>query len=229
MLRLALTAAIGCLSLAWAVSVLPRSEVVDGYRDIEHRLLRSETFDLTTLRRVSESDASRDLSVCDTHSQRALLLTEMPLAEAALRSGNAVEFDRLVDALEIRSRRIVSCAPRDSFAWLVLFSLEVLHGRLTEHTFDLLATSYENSPNEAWISVRRIVVAMPIVLLADEPLRKRIIKEFQLLVRNRLVDDAARCYAGASQSARSLLLDQIGELDPTQRRAFSEALLKLGS
>jgi hypothetical protein len=209
--------------------VLPRSEAVDLYRDIERRLLRSESFDLGTLRRVSENDAARGLSVCDTRSQRALLLMEMPLAEAALRSGNAVEFDRLVDALEIRSRRVLGCAPRDSFAWLVLFSLEVLHGRLTEHTFDLLATSYENSPNEAWISVRRIVVAMPIVLLADEPLRKQILKEFQSLIRNRLVDDAARSYARASQSVRSLLLDQIGELDLPQRRAFSEALLKFAS
>lgn len=225
MLRLALTAAIGCLSLAWAVSVLPRSEAVDGYRDIDHRLLRSETFDLTTLRRVSESDASRGLSVCDTHSQRALLLMEMPLAETALRSGNAVEFDRL----EIRSRRIVSCAPRDSFAGLVLFSLEVLHGRLTERTSDLLVTSYENSPNEAWISLRRIVVAKSIVLLANEPLRKTILKEFQLLAQNRLVDDAARCYARASPSVQSLLLDQIEELDLPRRRAFSEALLKFGS
>lgn len=227
--RLALTAATGCLSLIWAVSVLPRSEAVDPYRGFERHLLRSEAFDLATLRQATEREATRGLHTCDTHSQRALLLMEMPLAEAALRSGDAVKFDQLVERLDIRSKGILSCAPRDSFAWLVLFALEVLHGRLTEHTFDLLATSYENSPNEAWISVRRIVVAMPVVLLADKPLRMKILKEFQLLVRNRLVDDAARSYAGASQPVRSLQLDQIGELDPAQRRAFSEALLKYGS
>jgi hypothetical protein len=220
---------IGLLGLVWGVFALSRSEAVDGLRDIELRLLRSETFDRTTLAQVLDSQASLDFSACDTHSQRALLLVEMPLAEAALRSGAVNEFDRHIRSLEARSREILGCTPRESFVWLLAFDLEILHGRLNEQSFNLLAMSYETSPNEAWISIRRIIIAMPLVLVAPEPLRQKILFEFQQLVRNGFARDAARSYSTSSEAVRSLLLAQIEQLDPARKKSFSEALQALHS
>jgi hypothetical protein len=97
---------------------------------MEGSLLRFETFSPTSLTRTLESQASQNLSACDTHSQRSLLLMEMPLAEAALRSGAAAEFDQHIQSLEARSRRILSCTPREVFVWLLAFNLEILHGLL---------------------------------------------------------------------------------------------------
>ena len=154
---------------------------------------------------------------------------EMPLAEAALRSGAASEFDRRVRSLEARSRQVLSCTPRDSFVWLLAFNLEVLHGRLNEQSFNLLAMSYETSPNEAWISIRRIIVAMPLVLVAPEPIRQKILFEFQQLIRNGFEDDAARSYFTASGSVRSLLHTQIEQLDLPRQKKFSSALQRLRS
>jgi hypothetical protein len=224
-----LTLAIGCLGLVWGIFALPRSEAADDFRDIESRLLGSQTFNRASLTKMLESQASQNLSPCDTHSQRALLLMEMPLAEAALRSGAAGEFDRRIQSLEARSRQVLGCAPRESFVWLLAFDLEVLHGRLNEQSFDLLAMSYETSPNEAWISIRRIIVAMPRVLVAPEPIRKKILFEFQQLIRNGYVDDAARCYFTASSSIRSLLQAQIEQLDLPRQKNFSDALQKIRS
>jgi hypothetical protein len=217
------------MALVWAILALPRSEAADDLRDIEGRLLRSETFSRTSLTQTLESQMSHDLSPCDTHSQRALLLMEMPLAEAALRSGAAAEFDRHVQSLEARSRQVLGCTPRESFVWLLVFDLEVLHGRLNTQSFDLLAMSYETSPNEAWISIRRIIVAMPLVLVAPEPVRQKILFEFQKLIRNGFVDDAAHCYFIASLSIRSLLQAQIEQLDLPRQKKFSDALQKISS
>jgi hypothetical protein len=225
----ALTVTIGCVALVWAISALPRSETADDLRDIESRLLRSETFSRASLTQTLDSQISRDLSPCDTHSQRALLLMEMPLAEAALRSGAAADFDRHIQSLETRSRKVLGCAPRESFVWLVAFDLEVLHGRLDERSFDLLAMSYETSPNEAWISIRRIIVAMPLVLVAPESVRQKILFEFQQLIRNGFVDDAARCYFAASSPIRSLLQAQIEQFDLPRQKNFSDALQKIRS
>jgi hypothetical protein len=149
---------------------------------------------------------------------------EMPLAEAALRSGAASEFDQHIQSLEARSKRVLSCTPRESFVWLLAFTLEVLHGQLNELSFNLLAMSYETSPNEAWISVRRIIVAMPLVLVAPEPVRRKILFEFQQLIRNGFEDDAARSYFTASASVRSLLQTQIEQLDLPRQKRFSDAL-----
>jgi hypothetical protein len=227
--RRALTLAIGCVGLVWGVFVLPWSETSDDLQDVEGRLLRFETFNQTTLTRTLGDPVSQSLSSCDTHSQRAMLLMEMPLAEAALRSGAANEFDQHIQSLETRSRRILSCTPRESFVWLLAFDLQVLHGRLNEDSFNLLAMSYETSPNEAWISIRRFVVAMPLVLMAPARVRKEILFEFQQLVRNGFVDIAARSYLAAPGSIRSLLQTQIDQLDLPKQKAFSDALQKLGS
>jgi hypothetical protein len=224
-----LTLTIGCLGLMWGIFALPRSEAADDFRDVESRLLRYETFSRSTLTRTLESQALQSLSACDTHSQRAMMLMEIPLAEAALQSGAAGEFDQHIQSLEDRSRRILGCAPRDSFVWLLVFDLELLHGRVNEHSFDLLAMSYETSPNEAWIAIRRIMVATPRILNAPEVLRQKILFEFQQLIRNGFLDDAARAYSMASGSIRPLLQTQIEHLDLRQQRLFSDALQRLHS
>jgi hypothetical protein len=229
-IRQALTLAIGGLGLAWGILVLPYSQAVDDLLDIERRLLRSEAFSTSDLALVFQSqEASQDLSACDSDSQRAMLLMEIPLAEAALRSGASNEFDRHILSLETRSRLVLGCTPRDSFAWLLAFNLELVHGRLNEQALNLLAMSYETSPNEAWISTRRIVVAMPLVAIAPEPLRKKILSEFQQLISSGYEGAASRSYLAAPQPVRSMLLDQIKQLSISQQKAFSEALQKLRS
>jgi hypothetical protein len=105
-----------------------------------------------------------------------------------------------------------------------VFDLEALRGLLNEHSFNLLVTSYETSPNEAWISIRRIIVAMPVVVLAPKPLRQKILFEFQQLVRNGFVDEAARSYLTSPEAIRSLLQEQIEQLDISRQKAFADAL-----
>ena len=228
-IRLALTVAIGALGLAWGIATLPSSEAADDLRDIEGRLLGFERFSRTTLAQALDSQASQSLDACDTHSQRAMLLMELPLAQAALRSGATAEFDRHTQSLEQRARQILGCAPRESFVWLLLFNLEVLHGQFNQQSFDRLAMSYETSPNEAWISIRRIFVAMPVVRMAPEPLRQKSLFEFQQLIRHGFEDEAARSYASSSEPIRTLLQAQLDQLDPPRQKAFADALQRLHS
>jgi hypothetical protein len=225
----ALTFALGCLGLVWGIFALAHSEAADDFREIEGRLLRSETLNRTISTQTLESRAAQSLSACDTHSQRAMLLLEMPLAESALRTGFAQEFDRHVRSLETRSRLILSCTPRDSFVWLLVFNLEALHGLLNHRSFDALSMSYDTSPNEAWISIRRTIVATPLLLIAPEALRLKIIKEFQQLITNGLPDSAARSYLAAPPAIRSLLLAHVQQLNPSQQKSFSDALHKFRS
>jgi hypothetical protein len=70
---------------------------------------------------------------------------------------------------------------------------------------------------------------MPLVLVAPEPLRQKILFEFQQLIRNGFARDAARSYSTSSESVRSLLLAQIEQLDPARKKSFSEALQALHS
>ncbi|MGA7994387.1 MAG: hypothetical protein WCA28_05695, partial [Bradyrhizobium sp.] len=207
---------------AWGISNFVRGIAVDEFWDLEARLLKFENFSGTAATGIL--GGAEHLDGCDTHSQRALLLLEIPLADAALRSGAAHEYDLHIQSLEARTQTILSCSPRDSFGWLVNFGLEVQHGRLNEHTFDLLAMSYETSPNEAWVGVRRIVIAIPAMLAAPEAIREKVLAEFQNLIRQRFVEIPARAYLNASASTRALLQSSVEQLDPLSRKIFSDTL-----
>lgn len=224
-----LTFAIVCLGLSWAISTFERAVVSGDFWNVEARLLQFEIFSPATATRTLDSAVAQDLSPCDSHSQRALLLLEMPLADAALRSGATRVFDQRIRSLEARTRRVLSCTPRDSFVWLVAFGLENLHGQLDDHSFDLLAMSFETSPNEAWVAVRRTIVAIPVVHAAPEAVRQKILDEFQNLVRHKFVDIPARSYLKASDQTRALLRSRIEQLDLPSQKAFSDQLQKLRS
>jgi len=212
--------------LIWGLVSLPEAEASYEFREIEQRLLRSETFSEEVLSATLERAMAQHLSACNTRLQRAIVLIAMPLADAALRSGATAEFDRRIGIVEDRARHILSCSPRDGFGWLVLFNLRLLRALLDKPTFDLLAMSYETAPNEAWISVRRNPVSLPLVVLAPDAVREHIFQEFQQLIRHGFVDVAAQSYLRSSAPIRDLINLRIQQLDVTQQKKFSEALQK---
>jgi hypothetical protein len=201
----------------------------DALFGLETRLLKFDTFNHATAATTLNSTAAQDVNACDSHAQHALMLLEIPLADAALRSGAVQEFDQRMRSLEARARQTLGCAPRDSFVWSLLFGLENEHGLLDRHAFDLLAMSYDTSPNEAWIAVRRIVLAIPVVLFAPEPVQQKVLAEFQNLIRRGFVELPARSYLNASGPTRAMLQSRIEQLDPRSRKAFSDMLQKLHS
>ena len=220
---------IASLGLIWGILSVTRGASSDAFFDLEARLLKFETFSSATATTILNSAAAHEVSGCDTHAQRGLMLLEIPLAEAALRSGSVQEFDRRSRSLEARAKRTLSCSPRDSLVWLVLFALQNEHGLLDKHTFDLLAMSYETSPNEAWIAVRRILVAVPVLLAAPEALQQKILAEFQDLVRDHFVEMPARAFLNASPLVRIRLQARIDQLGVGEKAAFAAALSKLNS
>lgn len=229
LVRRSLTLLVGCAGLAWGIANAPRGEIADELLDSEARLLSFETFSRATSISTLESTVAQNMDRCDNHAQHVLMLLEIPLADAALRSGAVGEFDQRLRSLEARARQTLGCAPRDSFVWLMLFGLETEHGMLDQHTFDLLEMSYDTSPNEAWIAMRRITVAIPVVLFAPAPIQQKILDEFQNLVAHGYVEMTGRSYLNASARSRALLQSRIDLLDPRSRKSFADAVQKLGS
>ena len=224
----ALAFVIACLGLLWAVPNLAASAVSDDFRDLDGRLLQFDVVKSSSATRILRDSESHALSLCDTHAQRALLLMEMPLAETALRSGAAKDFDRHLNSIEFRSRHALGCTPRDSLLWLLLFGIEIEHGDLGAHAFDLLEMSYETSPNEGWLGVRRILVAVPVLLEAPVPVQQMILSEFERLVMNQMVENPARVYYSASGPVRALLQSRIDKLDANNKKLFYDTLAWLG-
>jgi hypothetical protein len=224
--RVVLILVVGCAGLVWGGLNAKRGAASDVFRDIETHLLKFETFSPATAAATLDGTAAQNLSDCDVHAQRALLMLEIPLAYGALQSGAVQEFDRRGRSLEARARQALSCSPHDSFVWLVLFGLHTGRGQVDENAFDLLRMSYETSPYEAWIAARRLTVAVPVILSAPEALRERILAEFQHLVRKRFVDMPVRIYLSAPAAVRALLQSSVDQLSANEKEAFAAALKK---
>jgi len=212
---------------AWVSQNTKRGASPDVFLYIETHLLKFETFSPATAAATLDGAAAQKLSACDVHARRALLLLEIPLAYAALQSGAVQEFDRRSRSLEARARQTLGCSPRDSFVWLVLFGLHTGRGQVDENSFDLLRMSYETSPYEAWIAVRRVTVAVPVILSAPETLRERILAEFQYLIQKRFIEMPVRAYLNSPPAVRSLLQASIDRLGAKDKEAFSAALKRL--
>jgi hypothetical protein len=221
-----LIGAVSCMALLWGGFALPTSGAADDFRYLETRLLHPDTFDPNILALRLESSAAKALSDCDSHAQTALLLTEMRLAEAALRAGELADFDKRSLSMEVRAKQVLGCIPRDSYVWLLAFSVYVLHGQLNEQTFKFLAMSYDTSPNEAWIAIRRNIVALPLALVVPQPLQDKILTEFQQLLRNGFRHEAALSYSGASAAVQSLLRPRIGQLDADLQKSLWDEIAR---
>lgn len=224
--RVVLVLVVGCTGLVWGGLNVKRGAASDVFRDIETHLLKFETFSPATAAATLDGVAAQNLSACDIHAQRALLMLEIPLAYAALQSGAVQEFDRRSRALEARARQALSCSPRDSFVWLVLFGLHTGRGQVDENAFDLLRMSYETSPYEAWIAARRLTAAVPVILSAPETLREQVLAEFQHLVRKGFVEMPVRVYLSAPPAVRTLLQSSVDQLSAKEKEAFAAALKK---
>ena len=227
LVRISLVLVVGCTALAWGGLSAKRGAASDVFRDIETHLLKFETFSPTSAAATLDGAAAQKLSACDAHAQRALLLLEIPLAYAALQSGAVQEFDRRSRSLESRARQTLGCSPRDSFVWMVLFGLYAGRGQVDEHSFDLLRMSYETSPHEAWIAVRRVTVAVPVMLSAPETLQQRILAEYKYLIQKRFIEMPVRVYLNSPPAVRSLLQASIDQLGAKEKEAFAAALKKL--
>ena len=112
------------------------------------------------------------------------------------------------------------------FGWCCLVFIRVV-AQVDENSFDLLRMSYETSPYEAWIALRRVTVAVPVILSAPETLRERILAEFQYLVQKRFIEMPVRAYLNAPPAVRSLLQASIDQLGAKEKEAFAAALKKL--
>ncbi|MCL8485495.1 MULTISPECIES: hypothetical protein [Bradyrhizobium] len=217
----------GLSGLAWGGLSAKDSAISDDFVAVEARLLRFETFTPGAANRALQLAQANPVSACDSHAQHTLLLLEIPLLDAALRAGAVKEFDQRMAAMEERTRLTLSCAPRDSFAWLVAFGLALGHGHLDDSAFALLAQSYQTGPNEAWIAVRRTILASPVITRAPDGVKAEILDEFGTLVRRGFVDVVAKAYVSAPSQAQALLKSRIDQLDSRAQTSFAKAVESL--
>lgn len=224
-----LALAVAAAGLAWGLTILPRSEASDELLDLQSQLLRSETFTPRALARTLETPSFKKLGDCDVPAQTALLLMEARVSEATLRAGAVADFDQHSRSIDSRADKVLACAPRQSFVWLMKFSQAVLRGQLDERSFVFLEMSYDTSPHEGWIIIRRSNVTVPLLQVLPEPLKAKALSDFQQLVKSDFNEEAGRLYRVASPPSRTLIQTSVEQLEPYRQKSFWQAVHRIGS
>lgn len=220
---------LGALGFAWGLTAIADEGEVRRLAELRSSVLEGETFDEVGVGAISEQlEKSRDLSACATRPLELIVPIRLRLVELALSEEDEPRVVGLGDELERDARKLLSCSPYQSFAWLVLFWHRTVEANPTADDFELLRLSARTGPGEGWISRRRNQVSLAAYDLLPEDLKQAAIDEFLRLAQTGYVIEASTAFVDlAPQVARDRVIERLGELDEEQRSEFAERVSRL--
>jgi hypothetical protein len=218
-------ALLGGAAIAWAVGVLPVFRFAVPVRDVAEGIMANQRFKPGALNDVRTHLAARPASAF-THpalSRSEALVLLQTAEEVTDRQGSGAS-DRAMDAAEAAVKVSLALNPRDSFLWLMLYSLETTRSGFDPGHIRLLDQSYATGPREGWIALRRNRLALAAFQLLDAEVQDKVVEEFAGLVVADFLDDAESNLAGVGWPQRERLLASLARVDVISREAFARRL-----
>jgi hypothetical protein len=167
--------------------------------------------------------AERDLSCLDP-TPRTLVPIQARATELALERRDAdsvaVELDRLIFIL----LDSLSCAPSQSYAWLMLFWVYAEFDELQPAHFAFLDMSYRTGPREAWVARKRVEIMFDHWAQLPAAWQQKAVAEFRDLASRSQATEMAAVYATVDEQLRDRLRSVLFELPDEQRRRFVDLL-----
>ena len=111
---------------------------------------------------------------------------------------------------------------------MVLFWFENTVNGFDASRLPLLLMSYKLAPNEAWIAVRRSVIAFPVYPLMEKSDQAKVLQEFAGLVDNNFYVEAARIWMTLPDVIRSDIIPALNRLPTKDQMGFARAVRRLG-
>lgn len=215
---------LGGLGVAWALTALADDGELRRLTELRTAVLAGETFDSRGIGAIaSELERSADLPACATRVLETIVPLRLRLVELALVEDDDGRARELTAGLQRDARKLVSCAPYQSFAWLVLFWSRNLEGNLAPADFELLRMSLRTGPHEGWISRRRNQVALAAFDALPDDLKEKTAGEFRDLAQTTYLADAAASFVEiAPQTARDRIVARLADLPADTLVDFAE-------
>ncbi|WP_375305446.1 hypothetical protein WI560_25775 [Bradyrhizobium sp. A11] len=154
---------------------------------------------------------------------RALAFVSLGVAEGAGRGALGEVDDDMANAQE-RVRSSLMMNPRDSFLWLMLYSLVTAREGIGDDTLRYFDQSYATGPYEGWVSVRRNRLSLSAFPLLDESQKNRAAAEFAKIVDSDLTVEAGLILTGVGRQYSSELTIGLASADISSRQHLSRWL-----
>lgn len=218
------------MGLLFGLLLIPYHSVRKPIWGLTTRMLDGETFERVPMLKIRRSMDNIIASgpVCDVDVLAARAVFDMRFAEELLRDSRGPEFDAIQEDVRRNIIELFKCAPRRSFFWMVLFWFENTVNGFDASRLPLLLMSYKLAPHEAWIAVRRSVIAFPVYQFMEKSDQAKVITEFAGLVDNHFYVEAATIWMTLPDIIRSDLAPALNTLPVKDQKGFARAVRRLG-
>jgi hypothetical protein len=217
-----IVAVVGSWAIAWAVLVYPALRYEFVFAAAAQHILMGEQYSAAQLNELrsqldSSSANSYRASTLNDSAVIRLRLVEAALAVGQARAADLNDLQRSIDAELDRN-------PSKSFVWLTDYWLQKQRSGGAPADLSLLRMSDLTGPNEGWIAIRRVPLALDVFPSLSAELKDRTLAEFAGLVRSGLYEDAANILTGPGWPTHDRLLDGLAGLNEGDRRWFAKVL-----
>jgi hypothetical protein len=221
---------LGASGIAWGAILLPLFWDQIPLDRMAAEILQGHRFKRQTLLVEAERNAAAErTSVCNPTELHNAVILNLSILNESLATADQTPVTSDYGTLYDASRRALACAPSDSFAWLVLFWVDVRQYGFEPHDATYLRQSYAFGPNEEWIALWRTRIAIALLPRLPADLSNLAIGEFVKLVETgRLYRETAALFGSAPPAVQSQIIDYLKTANETARQIFARTLYDNG-
>jgi hypothetical protein len=219
----------GCISVSWAIFVLPIFWRATSVERTAKRIIGGEPFRIETLiRQIPILKSIEKSEYFNSPSIRSAAIIRLRTVETLISAGEKNKVDAELKPLENSIISSLGNLPADPFLWLALFSVESSWIGSTKDQVKYLRLSYRLGPNEGWIGLRRNGIALARFERLPPDLKEAAISEFVSLLNSGFYSNMAKIFTGPGWSIRELILPRLKEVAERYRQGFADDLHRRG-
>jgi hypothetical protein len=221
---------LGLGAVAWGGFLLPPFWKQAPLNRVASELLQGHIFKRQALlEEARELDAAEKSSFCDPTELHNAVIVRLAILNEAIAAKDHQLIETAYYPLYDSTRRTLSCAPADPFAWLTLFWLDIAKHGFQPNNAEYLRLSYTLGPNEGWIALWRNQLAVALFERLPADLSNDAIEEFIKLVdTGGLYSQTAAIFASAAPAVQSRIIGCLKSAKPIPRQIFVRTLYDQG-
>lgn len=217
-------ASLGIVAIVWAI-VAARAYSKDALlADTAKAILSGDKFNPKQVESIKRRVATPTADLNEASALSGAAIMRMFLLEEQLKSGNHELSVSDYDQLQTNVGDALARSPTDSFMWLAAFWLKRLRFQPAVSDLNLLRMSYWSGPNEGWIAIKRIPLALGTFGSLPPDLAEQALQDFVGLVRSGFIRQAAGVLEGPGAAMRNQLAGKLLTVDTVYRQALAREL-----
>jgi hypothetical protein len=196
---------------------------------IANHIIEGDPFKVEALTGLIPSlETAEQANYCRPAARRSAAIIRLRILEDMISNAERQLIDDSLNALANAVRQSITCAPTDSFLWLILFWVESTQNGFRPHYLEYLRLSYQLGPNEGWIGLKRNRMALSIFDQLPPDIAEMAINEFAALLNTGFYGEMVSIFIGPGWRSREQLLARLKGVAERHRQAFAKALYREG-